>query len=617
MTMKLNELKFHEKDRPVRDFFYSQYFYLKNIWREQKSIFLFLTILSIITSIMLPLEILLQKRLIDQLTVVQKIPNELGFVLVLLVAITFLSLFGQLSGKIQDYLFRKISLRVNYLFKAMLNKKVTSVSLENFESSFFYNQVNLAAKALEGNGLGTTYSFLQIITSVFSLFSVFSILMAIHWTLPLTVLLSTIPGVVIVFFSKLKNYKVEKNVVFKERELSYTESLFFDKSYLKEIKVYTLSDYLLEKWKKLYFYTMNKRLEVTKWELKNSAVMILFVGVINTGVSVFFVYQLVENALTIGSYVALTAAIITLQGIFAQIGAHIASIFEAAIYNNALIKLLKIEHFDDEKREEINSIETIDIKNGTFNYPYSDISVFSKLNFSIRRGEKISIVGGNGSGKTTLAHCLVGLFNLTEGTILVNGENMTDIDKSSLHKQVAVVFQTFPKYMYSLRENIGFGNVDDMENDQKIWDVIRKVGLGHKLSIHNVDLDTYLSKEMDGGIDLSGGEWQKIALGRALMKDVSLILLDEPTASLDPHSELKTLELFDSMTDDKTTITITHRIGPTKLSDKIIVMDKGKIEEIGTFDELINNKGLFYRMHQAQSKWYERKEHFHETVETT
>lgn len=137
MTMKLNELKFHEKDRPVRDFFYSQYFYLKNIWREQKSIFLFLTILSIITSIMLPLEILLQKRLIDQLTVVQKIPNELGFVLVLLVAITFLSLFGQLSGKIQDYLFRKISLRVNYLFKAMLNKKVTSVSLENFESSFF------------------------------------------------------------------------------------------------------------------------------------------------------------------------------------------------------------------------------------------------------------------------------------------------------------------------------------------------------------------------------------------------------------------------------------------------------------------------------------------------
>ena len=113
---------------------------------------------------------------------------------------------------------------------------------------------------------------------------------------------------------------------------------------------------------KLYFYTMNKRLEVTKWELKNSAVMILFVGVINTGVSVFFVYQLVENALTIGSYVALTAAIITLQGIFAQIGAHIASIFEAAIYNNALIKLLKIEHFDDEKREEINSIETIDIK---------------------------------------------------------------------------------------------------------------------------------------------------------------------------------------------------------------------------------------------------------------
>lgn len=391
MTMNFNELKFLEKDRPVRDFFYSQYFYLKNIWREQRGIFLILILLSLTTSIMLPLEILLQKRLIDQLTVVQKVPNELGYVLVLLVAITFFSLFGQLSGKIQGYLFRKISLKVNYLFKAMLNKKVTSVSLENFESGFFYNQVNLAGKALEGNGLGTTYSFLQIITSVFSLFSIFMILSAIHWTLPLTVFLSTIPGVVIVFFSKFKNYKVEKNVAFKEREFSYTESLFFDKNYLKEIKMYSLSDYLLGKWKNLYFYTMNKRIEVAKWELKNSAVMILLVGVINTGVSVFFVYQLVENALTIGSYVALTAAIITLQGIFGQIGAHLASIFEAPIYNNALINLLKIEYFDDEKREEIKSIEAIDIKNGTFNYPYSDISIFSKLNFSIRRGEKFRL----------------------------------------------------------------------------------------------------------------------------------------------------------------------------------------------------------------------------------
>ena len=170
--------------------------------------------------------------------------------LVLLVAITFLSLFGQLSGKIQDYLFRKISLRVNYLFKAMLNKKVTSVSLENFESSFLQSSES-GDQSIGRKWVRYNIFFLQIITSVFSLFSVFAILMAIHWTLPLTVLLSTIPGCHC-FLANLKIIKL-KNVVFKERELSYTESLF-DKSYLKEIKVYTLSDYLLENGKTLFLY---------------------------------------------------------------------------------------------------------------------------------------------------------------------------------------------------------------------------------------------------------------------------------------------------------------------------------------------------------------------------
>ena len=187
---------------------------------------------------------------------------------------------------------------------------------------------------------------------------------------------------------------------------------------------------------------------------------------------------------------------------------------------------------------------------------------------------------------------------------MINGMDINLLNKESFFNRIAVVFQDFIRYKYSVRENIALGNLKYLEYDQILYKILDEVELKNKVLDYPGKLDTTLSKEFLYGTDLSGGEWQRIALGRALIKDADVVILDEPTASLDPISELRIFELFHKLYPDKTTISISHRIGPTRLSDLIIVMEEGRIVERGTFDELMELKGHYYSMYEAQSKWY-------------
>lgn len=303
---------------------------------------------------------------------------------------------------------------------------------------------------------------------------------------------------------------------------------------------------------------------------------------------------------------ALLTAVVTVQGLFGSIGGNLGDIFEMAIYNNALLFILNHE----EKGEsytgsiEISSIESITLENAYFCYPNSTDIILENITLKINQGDNISIVGSNGSGKTTLAYCILGLFDFDKGTMKVNDINFQNIDKKSFFNRTSTIFQDFIKYKNNVRENIGFGNLSKINNDSELYNVLKKVELDEKVKSYSLGLETLLTKELPGGSELSGGEWQRIALARAFVKEADLLILDEPTASLDPVSELKLLDMFYKLSNNKITLNISHRIGPTKYSDLIIVMDKGKIAEQGTFEELLKKKGLFYKMYESQSIWY-------------
>src|SRR5699024_9085848 len=241
-------------------------------------------------------------------------------------------------------------------------------------------------------------------------------------------------------------------------------------------------------------------------------------------------------------------------------------------------------------KHKISDIKEIEFRNASFSYPKSEKDALTNINLKIKTGETVAIVGENGSGKTTLINCLLGLYVLREGQILVNGINIKNIDPISLRKHFTVIFQDFMKYSFSIYENIVLGDVTKKEKKDSVIEAAQKSGVSYFSNSLREGLNTQLGRVFENGVDLSGGQWQKIAIARSIFRTSDVTILDEPTASLDPKSEVEIYQQFKQLALDKITIFISHRLGHTKDVDKIIVLKHGRIVEQGSHLELLNKK---------------------------
>ncbi|HDR7492664.1 TPA: ABC transporter ATP-binding protein [Bacillus cereus] len=590
-------------------FIKTQKYFLGYIYREHPLSLILFCILSLITATIPPILIILNKQTIDTITNIHNNPDAQEVVIILLVVTFLLQYFSSVLSNIGIYIFTRITQTVNYVLKKIMLTKLIKIPLKEYEDSSFFDTINLANIAISGNGVRVISSLIGVLQSLISLIGICGILLAIHWILPIALFLSTLPGIILIFIAKSKNYRMTKETAAKDRELGFTDNLFVDKSAIREIKINDSGDFLLNKWSNLFKVIQKYKLNLALWECKTKSIAALLLQVSSLVVSLILVYQIFDNKLSIGDYVALLGAVASVQSIFGSIGSQLGSIFETAIYNSALMQILDYDVKNKKEVDpiEIQSVEEISLKNISFYYPKTNVKVLDNINLKINKGENISIVGHNGSGKTTLVKCILGLYDVSDGEIRVNEKNIKDINKITYFERVAAIFQDFYKYKFSLRENLGFGNLKKLNDDQELYNALQKVGLYEKVKNYQFNLDTYLTREIPDGRELSGGEWQKLAIARGFLKDSDLIILDEPTAALDPLSEMKIFELFNKLSENKTTITISHRLGPTKYSDRIIVMDNGNIVEEGNYDELMNKRGVYYEMYLSQAKWYEEQ----------
>lgn len=244
----------------------------------------------------------------------------------------------------------------------------------------------------------------------------------------------------------------------------------------------------------------------------------------------------------------------------------------------------------------------IAVRNVCFAYPVSDREVLHDVSFTIKKGERVVIVGENGSGKTTLSKIIAGVYEPGSGEVTYDGENAKAFERGSFYRQFSVISQDFVKYQLTMRENIGMSTPNQIHRDEKllqsakaanIEQIVRRVG----------GLDTQLGREFDG-VELSGGEWQKISIARGLNKDADIIILDEPTSALDPLVEYDILKKFVDLTEEKTSVIISHRVGLCRFADRIIVMQNGRVVGNGTHEELLGNNTEYERIWNEQAKWY-------------
>lgn len=309
----------------------------------------------------------------------------------------------------------------------------------------------------------------------------------------------------------------------------------------------------------------------------------------------------VSGSILIGNVITYTRTIMSSKSSITSILLNISSTINESLFIDQLFEYFNLEEEDNIGKIIINSIEDIKLTNLSYKYPNSKDYVLKNINLEITKNKKIALIGMNGSGKTTLIKLIMGFYSDYEGTILINGIELRQIDKESLILQISTLFQDFVKYEATIRENIGYSNFNIIDKDGEIYEIAKKFNLNSIIKQKDRKLDTQLGTWFDDGVNLSMGQWQKIALSRAFAKDSSLYILDEPNAAMDSITEYEISKLYEELLKDRMGIIIAHKFSNIiKVVDEIVVISDGNIAEKGKHDELMKKEGLYRRLYELK-----------------
>lgn len=580
--------------------------YIKTAYNIDKLYILFLPLSSICKALIPLTSIVMLKFIVDELTNHSRIKRLLLLVLVALLVSCFFYLMGNLFAYIIDIREKKVISG----FDMRLGKKIMSMSFPCVEDSKILDLKEKAIYPIRNQGilknmLDNIVSIVQNIVTLCGLTFIIS-------TLNKFLLLILIAFVVINACISMKSQDAEtefiSEIIKDNREMGYYKSLTQDFNSGKDIRLYQIKSLILSKSRNYIERSTNlfKKLmsKTGRWSGISGVVVQTQISMIYG----YIAYEVIDSAITIGSFTMYISAAISFC-------VALSSFLQNTIKFKQIIKfLLPYKEFeemclmDNNQHNNDLSLEDdfyIEFKNVSFKYPNSDANVLENICIKIRSGEKLSIVGVNGSGKTTFIKLLCRLYEPTEGEITLNGININSFDFFKYVQHINTIFQDFKLFAFPIAENI----VMNAEwNSDKINNIISNVGLKGKSDSMNNFINIPLGKTFEeDGIEISGGEYQKVALARALYRDSKIVILDEPTAALDPVSENKIFMDFNNLTKDKTAIYISHRMSSCIFCDNIAVFAEGKIVQYGNHLELMKDKsGEYYKLFSNQAKYYKQ-----------
>ncbi len=396
--------------------------------------------------------------------------------------------------------------------------------------------------------------------------------------------------------------KVRRRQSTARRRVQYLWELFTRKEAVKEMRTMGFAAYLKQKWSKENVALVKELQEVElrmhgKGMLSDCVVNLFYA--LNIAATLYF---MVKGQISVGAFAACLMAFASFQGSLRSLVDVISETFDRYQYTEDYYDYFAIPVEQNGSRQYLPFREQIQVEDVTFAYKGADRNALDGVNCSIQKGEHVVIVGENGSGKTTLSRLLTGAYLPRSGQVTYDGQGTSKLDRKSLYKHISVVSQDFVHYQFSLRENVGISDISRIQDGAAMEALLSEVA-GPEFLKDIGSLDMQLGREF-GGRELSGGEWQKIAIARGLWKDSDIIILDEPTSALDPLVEYDILSRFKEMIQDKTSVIISHRVGMCRSADKIIVMKDGRVAECGKHEELLALGGEYARIWEEQAKWY-------------
>ncbi|TQR98119.1 ABC transporter ATP-binding protein [Paenibacillus ottowii] len=555
---------------------------IKIFFQANKTIFVFSIIINIIAGIVPVVSVNVFGILIN--TVSSMDFNDSLKILAVYIGISFLI---DVISSIKDFLFAKYQYLLDFeLFNRLMNK-CASMSLEEFENSEVQDQLQHIQQQIGFRPYSIFTSILAMITAITTILS--SIFMVIIWQ-PLSVLLIITPVLLFSIFNlsiNKREFQTEERNSKKARSIWYYEFLLTKDQSFKEVKIFNLAKHIIDRHNKLKKSVINENLYNSKIRLIISTVFDFVNQLCMAALMVLIIITVVSGKILIGSAVALLRVIGMVFDNFNNIMNIIYSINQNSLYMSKLIGFLSDNKLKSNNRSEetkkLSHITEIQINNLNFSYPNANKKALKNINLKIKKGERVAIFGRNGSGKSTLVKLLMGYYLVDDDMIKINGVSLNNIDMESLHKLTGILFQDYCKFELPVRDNVGFGNIDEIENDSQIIKSLKKADVDFLSS----DLNQQLGKWFSDGIQLSGGQWQRVALARCFLRDAQLYILDEPDAALDKIGEKKIMNTFFELTENNIGIFISHKISHVLLADKIIYLDEGRIVAEGTHEELL------------------------------
>ena len=484
-------------------------------------------------------------------------------------------------------------------------KKAASLDISYFDSSKFYDELTNARR--DSAALQTfTWLAIDFIRGIVQFAVSVAILSRLNVLFTVILVVTAIPSIIVGRRFAARLYHFQRSRAPEERKMEYILGILTGRIFAKDVRLYSFHDHMISRYDSLWQKWFSEKRSLSKKKCKCISLLSVIPEMSVAGMMLFIGYKIFLGQLTIGDYTLYSGIINQMTG---SIGL-IINLFTQMYEND--IKLEKYKVFLQwENRLAQNGdleplmplrIEFVDV---SFKYPGTGEYVLNKLNFKINEGEKIAFAGLNGSGKSTIIKLILRLYDPDKGAIMFNGRDAREYDVNKLRKCFSVLFQDYANYSFTIRENISLADIEHIDNDPKIFNACLNSEAYDIVQRFEKGLDTYLTRqfEMDGK-ELSGGEWQKIALARAFFREGGIIILDEPSASLDPESEYRIFKKYADLCKDRGTIFISHRLSNVTMADRIIVLDKGSVLETGTHEELLKKSGKYAYLFNLQAEKY-------------
>jgi ATP-binding cassette, subfamily B, bacterial len=585
--------------------------FFKMVWKTSPSLTMATAGIRIIRSA-IPVSILyVGKLIIDQVVYLSREPNGTHTDLWELVAIEFaLAILSDALGRASSLIDSLLGDLFANFTSIKIMEHAATLDLEQFEDSNFYDKLERARQQTVGRTILLSQVLSQLQDLITMAFLAAGLIVFNPWLI-LLLFVAVLPAFLGEAYFNDRTYSLSRRQTPERRELDYVRYIGASDETAKEVKLFNLSGFLIDRFRQLSqkFYYDNRKLTI-KRSLWGTAFS-LFGTLGYYGAYVYIIYKTIQGKISIGDLTFLAGSFRQLRSLLDGILSRFTSVSQGAIYLKDFFDFFEIQPTITPSSKALAFPNPIKqgfvFENVSFKYVNADKDRWAirHLNFTLPSGEKLALVGENGAGKTTLVKLLARLYDPTEGRILLDGRDLREYNLTELRKNVGVIFQDYIRYQMTVSQNIAVGDIDEKENRELIVQSARKSLADRLVQKLAGKYDQALGKRFNQGVELSGGEWQKIALARAYMKDAQLLILDEPTSALDARAEYEVFQRFSELTRGKTAVLISHRFSTVRMADRILVLDRGEVLETGSHKELLNKQGRYAELFNLQAMGYQ------------